>query len=169
MPGTRLDESAKVSMSLSWAHLAFHMSLPIAGLWVLRQERRILKLGAPLHASLLADARLVGVRCPERVRLLAVDEVPPMNPVLRFFARRLGLCSPHTSGMSLRYGIFIRSDCWGERELVIHELAHTVQYERLGGIRPFLKLYLYECLVTPGYPFGPLEQEAKEVEQKFSE
>jgi hypothetical protein len=67
--------------------------------------------------------------------------------------------------MSLRYGIFIRSDCWGDRQLVIHELAHTAQYERLGGIWPFLKLYLSECLVTPGYPFGPLEQEAKRAEE----
>jgi hypothetical protein len=42
-----------------------------------------------------------------------------------------------------------------------------LQYERLGGIRPFLKLYLYECLVTPGYPFGPLEQEAIQIEKQF--
>jgi hypothetical protein len=58
----------------------------------------------------------------------------------------------------------VRSDFRGDRRLVIHELAHTRQYERLGGIRPFLREYLYECLVTPGYPFGPLEQEAIEVE-----
>jgi len=51
--------------------------------------------------------------------------------------------------------------------LVVHELAHTWQYERLGGLRPFLKQYLYECLVAPGYPFGHLEQEAKSIEEEF--
>jgi len=97
----------------------------------------------------------------------AVGEVPPMHPVLRFFGRQLGLCSPLTRGMSLRYCIFIHLDSQVERDLVVHELAHTWQYERLGGISRFMKLYLYECLVTPGYPFGPLEQEAIEIEKKF--
>jgi len=55
--------------------------------------------------------------------------------------------------------IFVRSDCWCERRLIAHELVHTVQYERLGGIRPFLRQYLTECL-TVGYPAAPMEQEA---------
>jgi hypothetical protein len=42
---------------------------------------------------------------------------------------------------------------------VAHELAHVVQYERFGGIAPFLRAYFRECL-DPGYPLGPLEQEA---------
>jgi hypothetical protein len=37
--------------------------------------------------------------------------------------------------------------------------VHTAQYERLGGIEPFLRQYLRECL-TIGYPEAPLEQEA---------
>ena len=42
---------------------------------------------------------------------------------------------------------------------IAHELAHTEQYERLGGIEPFLRQYLSECL-TIGYPAAPMEQEA---------
>ena len=41
-----------------------------------------------------------------------------------------------------------------------HELVHTTQYERLGGIEAFLRPYLLECLSAPGYPHGPMEQEA---------
>jgi len=67
---------------------------------------------------------------------------------------------------NLRYGIFIRSDCWGERRLVVHELVHTWQYERLGGFRPFLQQYLHEC-ITIGYPAAPLEQEAKRIESEM--
>jgi hypothetical protein len=63
-------------------------------------------------------------------------------------AEKTGLISPMTIGLTLRYGIFIRSEFWGERRLVVHELVHTAQYERLGGFRPFLEQYLREC-ITP--------------------
>jgi hypothetical protein len=78
---------------------------------------------------------------------------------LKTAAAAIQFLTPATRGLALRYGIFVRSDCWGERALVAHELAHTAQYERLGGIRPFLRQYLMECL-TIGYPAAPLEQEA---------
>jgi hypothetical protein len=130
-------------------------------MWVWHTERNIVRCGDPLDADFTNDARKLGVRFPERVRLRAADTVPIMHPLLKGLANKLGLCSPFVRGMSLRYGIFIRSDCWNERKLVVHELAHTAQYERLGGIRAFLRAYLFECLVTPGYPFGSLEQEAE--------
>jgi hypothetical protein len=149
------------------SRLTLWLVLPIACLWVKRQESAILRHGVPLTEDLLKDARKLGIQFPERVRLRVVNEVPAMHPLLRFAARRIGLCSPETSGMSLRYGIFVRANFWGDRSLVIHELAHTLQYERMGGIRPFLKQYLYECLVTPGYPFGDLEQEAIQTEEQF--
>ena len=46
--------------------------------------------------------------------------------------------------------------------MVIHELGHTAQYERLGGFEPFLRRYLFECL-TIGYPEAPMEQEVIEL------
>jgi len=138
--------------------------LPLASVWVKRQELLILRAGVPLSSALIVAARHIGVLFPERVRLLKVAEVPPMHPFIRFGARKIGFYSDLTRGMSLRYGIFIRSDYWNKRSLVVHELAHTRQYERLGGVRRFLRQYLHECLVSPGYPFGPLEQEAKKIE-----
>jgi hypothetical protein len=42
--------------------------------------------------------------------------------------------------------------------MVVHELGHTAQYERLGGFEPFLRQYLFEC-ITIGYPEAPMEQE----------
>src|ERR1017187_6058169 len=50
-------------------------------------------------------------------------------------AAETNLISPSTGGMTLRYGIFIRTDCWGQRPIIAHELVHTSQYERLGGSR----------------------------------
>jgi len=60
----------------------------------------------------------------------------------------------------------LQSDSWGERRLVVHELAHAAQYERLGGFQAFLEQYLSECITLPGYPFGPLEREANRIERE---
>jgi hypothetical protein len=139
----------------------FETLLPLACAWVVEQERTILQTGVALTESQLADARQVGVVQSERVRLLRVAQVPtPTHPALVAAAANSGLISPFTEGLTVRYGIFIRADCWGKRALVAHELVHTTQYERLGGIEAFLRPYLLECLTPPGYPRGPMEQEA---------
>ncbi len=139
--------------------------VPLACRWAAKQEAAILRDGVALTAPLRSDAERIGILHPERVRLKVVERMPwPLHPRLRQAAESSGLLSPDTIGLTLRYGIYIRSDYWGERRLVIHELAHTAQYERLGGFRAFMTQYLDECLTPPGYPFGPLEQEAKRVE-----
>jgi len=137
----------------------FEMLLPLACEWAATQERRTLATGETLSDTMLADARVVGVAAPERVRLLYVPEIPiPDDPALRAATLETQFLSPLTRGLTLRYGIFIRSDCRFDRPMVIHELGHTAQYERLGGFEPFLRQYLFECL-TIGYPEAPMEQE----------
>lgn len=141
--------------------------LPLACEWAEEQEAAILRDGVALPPAQLADARRIGVREPQRVRLRAVDEIPaPADPLLRAAADETGLLSPFTIGLTLRYGIYIRADCWGDRRLVVHELTHTAQYERLGGFREFLNVYREECL-TVGYPHGALELEAKKMEREI--
>ena len=145
----------------------FETLLPLASEWAERQEEHILARGTPLSDSELSDAGQIGVQQPERVRLLRVDSIPmPEHPALQVAAEITGLSTPHTAGQTLRHGIFIRSDCWGDRNLVVHELVHTAQYERLGGIEEFLRKYLYEC-ITIGYPEAPMEQEAITTQQRI--
>jgi len=128
------------------------MLLPLACEWAAAQEQRILATGEALSDTMLGDARLVGVADPERVRLLYVPEIPiPDDPALSAAVEKTQFLSPLTRGLTLRYGI-----------LVIHELGHTAQYERLGGFEPFLRRYLFECL-TIGYPEAPMEQEVIEL------
>src|SRR5206468_3870873 len=122
-------------MSPVLASATVQLILPLVSAWVKCQEASILRNGVPLTSSLQADASRLGIKHAQRVRLRAIDQVPGGMPRwLRALVTPLGLCSPLTSGMSLRYGIFIRSDAWGDRRLVRHELVHTLQYERLGGI-----------------------------------
>lgn len=145
----------------------FETLLPVAVEWATEQERRLLREGVPLSETEIADARTIGVREPKRVRLLQLDSVPtPRDSILKAAANAIHFLSPATRGLTLQYGIFIRSDCWRERSLVVHELVHTAQYERLGGILPFLRKYLFEC-VTIGYPEAPMEQEAIAVASRI--
>ncbi len=143
----------------------FEELLPFACSWAAEQEHFISKLGIPLNELQFADAIQIGVKKPELVRLLRVDQIPyPTHPILIEATRATNLISSNTAGMTFRYGILIRADVWENRRLVVHELVHTKQYERLGGFEGFLRPYLLECITPPGYPFGPLEQEAKRTE-----
>jgi hypothetical protein len=114
----------------------FEMLLPRACAWAAEQERAIIQSGVPLSESQLADARQVGVAQPERVRLVRVSQIPtPIHPALAAAAGATNLITPLTQGLTLRYGIFVRADCREQRPLVVHELVHTSQYERLGGMK----------------------------------
>jgi len=145
----------------------FDLLLPLACQWAAQQEQRIVTLGRPLSPAQLADACLVGVSHPEHVRILQVPEIPlPEHPALRRAADITQLISPLTGGLTLRYGIFIRSDCRFHGSMVVHELAHTAQYERFGGFEPFLRQYLSECL-TFGYPEAPMEQQVISITSRI--
>lgn len=138
----------------------FETLLPLAAEWAAEQEQRILRNGVPLSENEIIDARIAGVREPGRVRLLKVDPIPsPSHPMLKAACDATNFVPAGPRGLTLRYGIFVRSDCWRDRALIAHELVHTAQYERLGGILPFLREYLLEC-ATIGYSEAPMEQEA---------
>src|SRR5712671_887735 len=97
----------------------FEILLPLAVKWATAVEKRILREGVPLSEQEMTDARAIGVRTPERVRLLALKRAPvPSDLTLRAAAAAIQFLTPTTCGLALRYGIFIRSDCWGERGLV---------------------------------------------------
>jgi len=134
--------------------------IPKAVLEAKEQEQKILMNGTPLSDSQIEDAKIIPVKYPERVRLLRVNQIPlPEDPELKFAAQAIQFIIPNTRGLTLQYGIFVKNDYWNNRELIVHELIHTSQYERLGGIQQFLNQYLTECIQF-GYPQAPLEQEA---------
>ena len=135
------------------------MILPLATEWAAEQQNRILQEGVPLSVRELADALRVGVKDPEQVRLLQVETIPaPTHPMLQIAYQRSRVPTA-PRGLTLYYGIFVRADYWRDRALIVHELVHTAQFERLGGIEPFLKKYLQEC-ATIGYQKSPMEVEA---------
>ncbi len=134
--------------------------VPLAAEWVRREERKILRDGVPLSPESLMDASRMGVAHPEKIRLMNVERIPVLNGAfISWLSRLVPAISSHTVGLSLRYGIYIRSRHWGDRHLIAHECVHTGQYERHGDIGAFLRAYFTECIEV-GYPDAPLEQEA---------
>lgn len=146
----------------------FDTLLPLAAEWASEQEQRILREGVPLSEQEIVDAKAAGVRDPARVRLLQVDAIPaPAHPMLKAAYDTINFLTAKPRGLTVRYGIFVRADCRQDRHLLLHELAHTAQYERLGGIVAFLRKYLFEC-ATAGYCVAPMEQEAIAVAERVS-
>ncbi len=134
--------------------------LSLAAAWVGEQEQTALRNGIPLDAAQVCDARAAGVSNTEQIRVLKVPQVPiPEHPVLRAVCDTTKAISSVTWALSARYGILVRADRWGQREVVVHEMVHTSQYEKLGGIQAFLRQYLEECLMV-GFPHGAMEQQA---------
>ena len=141
----------------------FENILPLAVEWAEAKEKDILEHGTALSPQYMEDAKSVGVKYPERVRIYEVPQIPiPKHPVLRTAAETTQLISPATIGIALRYGIFIHNDFSNDRYTIVHELVHTMQCERFGGFSPFLRKYLWECIEI-GYPEALLEQEAVRI------
>ncbi|MEO1052769.1 MAG: DUF4157 domain-containing protein [Bacteroidota bacterium] len=142
--------------------------LPRAVKWIADQEKYILQHGAKLSEDQQIDAFLIGIAEPNAIRILETNEVPiPQDLELSAAANEIGLISKNTVGMSFRQGIWMKPSTNNKRKLLAHELTHTVQYRRLGGIQNFLTQYLKECIEI-GYPFGSLEREARAMEEKIS-
>jgi hypothetical protein len=145
----------------------FIFVLPLASEWAEAKEQVVLKNGVPLSDSQMDDARRVGVIHPEKVRIFKVPQIPlPKHPVLKAAAEETKLITPATVGLTVRYGIFIHSDFSDDRYLMVHELVHTSQYEKLGGFLPFFRKYLLQ-LINIGYPEAPMEQEAIKMAEKI--
>lgn len=131
--------------------------------WAQRQESKILTSGAALEKENLALARRVGVKHPERIRLSLVPEIPfPTDPSLSDAARRIGLLGPNAVGLTLGYGIYIRSG-FNSARVLAHECRHVHQYEQAGSIAEYLPKYLQQ-VVQYGYADAPYELDARAFE-----
>ena len=86
--------------------------------------------------------------------------------MLRAAAASINFLTSTPHGLALNYGIFVRTDHWRDRALIAHELVHTAQFQRLGGILPFLQTYIFQC-ATVGYRKAPMEQEAITVAERL--
>lgn len=134
---------------------------PLGAVWAARAARLAWHKGRALTPPEQEMAARMGVAAPERVRVMVAPEMPWPGPRwLHRLVSRLGFPATESVGLCLGHAIFLHP-AWAEKtEVLAHELVHTAQYERLGGVRPFLRRYLAECLAF-GYVAAPLEREAR--------
>ena len=86
----------------------------------------------------------------------------PAHEQLRSLMIKHGLGSANTVGRTMGYGVYLRRTASQSESLLRHELTHVAQYERYGGIEPFIQEYLSQILKF-GYADAPLEKEARRV------
>jgi hypothetical protein len=142
---------------------------PLACAWAKEQERTVLKHGVPLSEKHLRLAERAGVKDPKRVRALAVADIPiPDEEPLRSAAQKTNLLARSCRGIAIGYGVIMRGDSWADQELLAHQLVHVAQYERAGGVEPYLHRYFEERLGADGFGAGNLEQEARNVAREIS-
>lgn len=131
-----------------------------ASAWVDALARDALLRGRALTPAEFQLAHRVGVRAPERVRVLEIDHFPlPTHPAVLAAAREYGLLGDATLGLTAGHAVLIRRGHVGTR-LLVHEFRHVHQYEAAGSIRAFLAEYLAQ-LMTHGYRDAPLEIDAR--------
>ena len=141
--------------------------IPKASVWVEEQETFILANGIPLSEKQRLIASKIGIKNIDKIRLLQVESIPePEDSNLNETNKVLGFISSDTLGITYQYGIYIRQDFWENESLIIHELTHILQYEKLGGIADFLNQYIKESIYY-GYDKSPLEIEARTMETKL--
>jgi len=137
------------------------MLAPRAVAWAEHLAQGAAREGTPLTPALAALARRAGVREPERVRIVVLDEIPlPEEPLLKAAALKVGLSSSDAAGMTLGAAVFLRRGYEKDIRVLSHELRHVAQYEACGGIAGFLAVHLAD-LVAFGYEDSPFEVDAR--------
>jgi hypothetical protein len=135
--------------------------IPLITWWAATTSRQARRTGRPLTPEERQTALRLGVRDPSQVRITITPNLPLPGPRwLHRLASKLGFPATESIGLAIGYAIFLHPAFAHDPHVLTHELAHSAQYERLGGLRPFLHRYLAECL-THGYADAPLEREAR--------
>ncbi|MEP7013900.1 MAG: hypothetical protein ABI925_00515 [Verrucomicrobiota bacterium] len=146
----------------------FEDILPYAYAWASSQEQLILASGTALGSQQVVDAQQVGVQDWARVRVLVADRIPlPDNKELADAAQCAQIITDASRGVAIGHGIILRADCWGDRELLLHNLVHVAQCERSGGLEQWVREYLCDRRNCAKFTIGPLEAEARGFARKI--
>src|SRR5215470_18097444 len=80
--------------------------------WISYLEKQAQDSDRALTPIELDVAQNVGVAHPEEVRILSVRRIPlPPHPRVKQLARRVGLLTADTGGLTAGYGVIVRRDC----------------------------------------------------------
>src|SRR5260370_8298452 len=115
-------------------------NIPKAMRWVTQSEQACMETGQQLSPQRKRDAQAKGVQEIGVVRIMLSNEIPlPDGPELRQLVLQSGLGS--SRGITFGHGIVLKPGAYDR-----HLIAHVMQYERFGGIEPFLVAYIPEVV-----------------------
>lgn len=147
-------------MNTADLRLALPYLLDPAIKWAESRASEVRTKGNSLGHTDLRVAMKVGVRRPDLIRTLLVNELPlPDHPLLREAALQTGLLGPTVIGLTLGYSVLVVRGNFNRR-LLAHECRHVHQYESYRSIAEFLPVYL-EQIVSVGYYNAPFEKDAR--------
>ena len=139
--------------------------------WAEEIEARGQTTGTPLDPDQARLAAEVGIKHPENVRLVFVDEVPfpTENPEIKLAGETFGFIGPGivNNAQAFGYTIWVRKGFTLDRPRLAHELVHVMQIERSPSFAAYAGRYVSE-LVQFGHEKSPLELEAYEANQRYA-
>jgi len=137
--------------------------------WGHETEVQGLKLGIPLDEEGLKLAKDIGVKSPEKIRIVYVDEVPfPYdNFALKVLGESVGAIGENiiNEAQAFGYSIYVRKDYEFDRPRLAHEIVHVLQIER-STFEDVTFQHLSD-LAQYGYSKAPLEVEAFKANIKY--
>ncbi len=125
--------------------------------WYAKAETELLAQGRPLNPAEIRIAGVLGIRQPDRVRIVVQERFPvPDDAELRAETEASGMGSEdaRTMGDAILLKPYLHEDPY----VIAHELVHLAQHDRMGR-EAFMRRYLTELEVL-GYDASPLEMEA---------
>ena len=135
----------------------------LVSFWTKAKERHVFQHGRTLNPLEKEYAQKLKISQIDKIRILEVEKINhPFSLLFSLFAQfaRAVISSP--IGLTLGYSILIEKRYALRLDLIVHELVHVSQYEKMGGHQSFLKEYIYQC-VSRGYLNSALEMEAEEL------
>jgi hypothetical protein len=136
--------------------------------FALKSEDYALKHGRELTVNELKYAKSIGVKHPEKVRVMIMSDfpVPTHEGVLEGF-KELGFDSMFVAGITYRYGIYIKSSWLVSKEYVLaHELIHVRQVEKTNNWKKHTRQYLIQAFSYEYFEM-PYEHEAYKETENF--
>ena len=136
--------------------------------WIEQQENDIFSKGRCLTFNETQIAKNIGIKNFDIIKVYESEFVPqPKNKIILEMGKQFGLLNKErTKGICFRYGIFINKKATNKNLVLIHELIHTLQYEKFGSVEKFLYQYIKECIEL-GYESSPLELEAVNMSKLY--
>lgn len=139
--------------------------------WAEKIDTEGLQVGHPLDQKHLDIAKEIGIKNPEKIRLVYVDEVPfpRENSLLKFIGETAGLIGDGivNNAQVFGYSIYIRKGFQMDTPKLAHELVHVLQVER-ASFKDVLSGHLLGVL-EHGYEDSPIEAEAFKANVKYRE